>query len=371
MRWLAASLVALVLAPVDPAAAGVFMCSTDPTLNVPGRINHVHGYTGATSGLTVTVCVDPSASDFVPYVQEAIALWNDRTVVVPNCSGFCNVFDEPALEEGGVPQGTGVWDTTSILLHELGHCAFGLDHTSDEHPDVPCENPVATVLSDFTMSYDEQSIGLGTDLIPGTVDDVPVPLPGTRVSHWFRPQINDPYLPGPAVVDNTTYTRVIQQLPPAPHHWPANGNRRVGVHMGYGNAQSVMFGGGSRRTTLAGFIPDDVNTVAYGQAGLDEVIGQDDYTWTLVFSETCTGAQVKIRAVELDPGEPASCAVDWTGLPIEGEPTIRHYALDSSLAPSTLYVHSLEDWSFKYILWDDFEIGSTDFWSETVPLARP
>lgn len=355
-----------------PAFAGVYDYSTDPGEDVPGRINHVHGYSGAATTLTVNVCVDASAADFVPYVLQAIALWNNKTIAVPNCVGFCNVIDEPPVGSPpgnpGVPEATGPVDATYALLHELGHCAFGLDHTNNEHPDR--EHPVQVpppVPSDYTNSYDETSIGPGADGIPGTVDDLPVPLPGTRVSHWFRPQVNDPYLPGPALVDNTTYTRVVQQLPPAPHHWPASGNRRVGVAMGYGNAQSVMYGEGSRRTTLTGFIPDDGNTVAYAEAGLDEVIGADDYTWTLAYSASCTGAQIEIQAVSQAPSVFASCANLYVGLPIAGEPTVRHYAVDSSVIPSSLWVNPDVEWTFNFILWDDFEIGNTSYWTQTVP----
>lgn len=358
-----------------PASAGVYICSTDPSLNVPGRINHVSGYAGAAAPLTIKVCVAPSADAFLPSVQEAIALWNARTIAVPNCSGFCNVFDEPQppedpIDNPGVPDSTGPWDAVTVLLHELGHCAFGLEHTNDEHPDASCSVVSTPVRSDYTMSYQETSIGPGLDMIPGTVDDIPVPLPGTRVSHWFRPQINDPYLPGPAFVDETTYTRVVQQLPPAPHHWPANANRRVGIAMGYGNAQSVMYGKGSRRTTLIGLIPDDLNTVAYGQAGLDEALGSDDYTWTFEYSETCTGAQIQVVAEPLGTAAGA-CGNLWTPLPIEGEPTIRHYAIDSSVIPSTLWLNSMAAWTYQFILWDDFEIKYTSFWSETVPAPGP
>ncbi len=211
------------------------------------------------------------------------------------------------------------------------------------------------------------SISSGADGIPGTGDDLPAPLPGTRVVHWFRTDINDPYLSGPAVVDNTTYTRVVQNLPSG-DHWPANANRLVGGAMGYGNAQSAMFTLGSRRTTLSGLIPDDVNTIAYGQAGLDEVLGADDYSYTLAYVPDCAGANVEVEFVMLGPdAEIGNCGNLYVGLPIPGQPTVRHYALDSSTLRSSLQLNSSVTWAFQFILWSDFELGDASEWTLTVP----
>ncbi len=369
----AASVVGVVAALLvcSPSQAGVYHLSAVALDDQPGRINHTFGYTGAAADLTATVCATEAAAAFVPHLLSAIAAWNSRTTAVPNCVGFCSVFldleDPPPALPPGVPplrgRSTGPVDAQYILIHELGHCLFGLDHTNDYRPD-------ASQLggSDFTAAYEEASFtDDGADDVRGTYDDKPTPWPGSRVLHWFRTALNDPYLEVPATIDNTNYTRVIQSLPPSPHHWPTNANRRSSVRLGHGEAQSVMFGLAARRTIFTGLLPDDVNTVAYAQAGLDEVVGGDDYTYTVEFVEDCAGANVQVEMAELPMGTLGECTIPYVDLPTPPGP-LRHYAASSSLFPARLKLTSRADvhWTFEFILWDDFELGSTSFWTETV-----
>lgn len=343
------------------ARAGAYQYSSqagDPDLGFdqPGRINHMYGYSGVATALTIAVCADPSAAEFVPHIQAAIDYWNSKTTAVPNCNGFCAVHLDP------LPRSTGPVDAHYVLVHELGHCLFGLDHTNNFSPDG------SLTASDFTGAYKETDFtDDGADDIRGTYDDKPTPWPGTRIVHWFRTGIDDPYLAVPATIDNTNYTRVIQNLP-AGHFWPTNANRLSSFQLGYENSQSVMFSLGARRSTYSGLLPDDVNTVAYAQAGLDEVVGGDDYTYTVTFVEDCQGADVKVEMSNTMGSDLGRCTVSYLPLPIPGE-TLQHLALTSSPEPSLLQLNStlVPGWTFQFILWDDFEIGDTSYWTETVP----
>lgn len=359
MRAQAALPVALPLLLVSVAHAGAYHLSSLPSLNQPGRINHTYGYSGAAQHLTISVCADAAAADFVPFIQLAIEWWNQKTTDVPNCVGFCPVFIDP------LPRSTGPVDAHNVLMHELGHCLFGLDHTNNYSPD-----GTGSGGSDFTASYLEISIDDGDDNVRGTWDDIPTPLPGTRVVHWFRTGLNDPYLAVPGTVDNTNYTRVVQNLPPFPHRWPTNANRLSSFQLGFESSQSVMFGLGGRRSRYVGLLPDDVNTIAYAQAGLDEVIGGDDYTYTVQFVESCSGADVRIEMSDVLGDALGDCSPSYIELPISGEP-LRHYALTSSGGPARLRLNNLIAWGFQFILWDDFEIGDTSFWTTTVPPVAP
>lgn len=340
-------------------SAGVYHFSswTGEEFDQPGRINHGFGYSGVSAALTVAVCADPAVpAELLPEIQAAIDLWNSGATAVPNCVGFCAVCLDP------VPRSTGPVDATYVLTHELGHCMLGLDHTNNHSPD-------GTYLggSDFTAAYQEAAFSAGSDGVAGTYDDLPSPLPGTRVVHWFRTGLNDPFLPVPASIDNTNYTRVIQDLPPAPHHWPTNANRVSSFWLGHESSQSVMFALGARRTSITALLPDDVNTILYARAGLDEVIGADDYTYTAELVGSCADADVKVEMADTLGSAFGDCTPFYVPLPIEGQPVVRHYALDSDVQPARLRLNSTIEWTFQFILWDDFEIGDTRYWTETVP----
>jgi hypothetical protein len=57
-------------------------------------------------------------------------------------------------------------------------------------------------LTSFTNSKDAASIDDGLDNIRGSRDDVPSPLPGSRVLHWFRVSDNNPVVIDGTVIDS-------------------------------------------------------------------------------------------------------------------------------------------------------------------------
>ena len=238
---------------------------------------------------------------------------------------------------------------------------LGLGETNNE------DESDHTNQTNYTNSYDEDYLTAGPDTYIGTGDDMPHPYPGTRVVHWFRIGINDPFHVNGVTIDNSTYSRRISDLPPG-DTWPANGNRDVGRHTGYpDNSHSVMFERASPRTTFDSLIPDDYNNVLYAERGLDETVSGDDYTLTLEYTSDCSTANVEVYFQQMDPGEAGVCGALYAPLPIPGEPLVRHYALDSTIMRATVTLSSKFRWTVRLLLFADFETGDTSQWSAVTP----
>lgn len=152
-------------------------------------------------------------------------LWNGLMATAGNCSG-CRIWEDPDL-----PLPVPPLELRTVLIHEIGHCAFGIDHPDWVNGD---DEPTS-----FTSSQNASTISPGSDGIRGTRDDLPSPLPGTRLIHWFRKADNDPFVVDPTIIDDSTYSRQIISLPPG-SSWPASGSRPVGESLGYPDSQSVM-----------------------------------------------------------------------------------------------------------------------------------
>lgn len=117
---------------------------------------HPLGYTGAGGFLELEVCVDNAPLLEGP-VQRAIDVWNLRLPETQNCQGCLRIDDPvPAL---------GKWHAEGVAIHELGHCAFGLQHVNrrwDEGDDGFWE------LSHWTMSAEALAITDGGDTVRGS-----------------------------------------------------------------------------------------------------------------------------------------------------------------------------------------------------------
>ncbi len=127
----AALSIVLLLASVEPLAAGSYYLvfthgALSPELDEvpPFAIMHPVGYDGSPGVLTVRVCVQPGSEVLAPFVQNAIALWNALTPTTENCEN-CVLWEEPVPPRDFV-------DAFTVLVHELGHCAMGLDHINLE-----------------------------------------------------------------------------------------------------------------------------------------------------------------------------------------------------------------------------------------------
>lgn len=311
-------------------------------------IVHPYGYTGDPGPISVTVCIEPGSEALLPSLGTAIQVWNNLIATVGNCSGPCLTYGETPA--------TGDKVALDTLLHELGHCALGLGHVNLEG-------------YNFTATRDSTSITNGTDLTPGSRDDIVVPLPGSKIIHWFRNQDNDPFVVDALAISNATFSRVFDNLPSG-SLWPASGNRLVGVILGQPQfTQSVMFGLGSRQTVLSGLAADDVNTVKYAANGLDEAIGgDDDYSVQISYVTDCVDADVIVRFGQRPNSEFGVCAISRALIPIVGQ-VDRHYRLirDATHQP-VLTLNRSVGWDVSSLPFsDDFESGVLDFWITRFP----
>lgn len=83
---------------------------------------HPVGFTQMGGVVRVKICVSPGDGDLVPLTQRAIATWEGLVRQTEQCE---NCF---LWEEGEQFPATKPYIAESVILHELGHCAMGLDH---------------------------------------------------------------------------------------------------------------------------------------------------------------------------------------------------------------------------------------------------
>lgn len=302
---------------VVPAHGGSYTgSSTLPGTFGPTIVTHTYRYTGAPGINVARICAHSTADPvLVPAIQSAIGLWNARTVSNNNCSGPCLLFREADQ--------AGPYFFEMTVLHEIGHCAFGLSETYNTLP--------SGIAHDASNTRDEASIQPGPDFILGSSDDVVSPLPGSRVLHWFRVSDNNPFVRDGTTIDTLTYSRDFAELP-AGHSWPANGNKDVAVILGIpGVTFPAMLGRASPRTTLSAFVGDDINTVEFAETGIDEnaATTADNYTTQVTFEPNCSVADVEVRFESIGQlGVSGQCerSIVLVSPPTEAP---RHYSLHS------------------------------------------
>lgn len=335
---------ALALVPTPPVEAGVYIGSTDPTtipdppgVYEPYIILHPKGFTGAGTELVVKVCAASIAKQFIPAIQDAIAMWNASTSMTQNCQN-CAVWEETRV------WGVGTLLAGAVVIHELGHCALGLDH-------------INLGSQSFTNVVESSSVSAGTDGIRGTNDDVVTPLPGARVVHWFRKSDNDPVVVDSTLIDIDTYSRAIIDLP-TNHLWPANANRVVAESLNEANTQSVMYSAAAPDTTYFGLAADEVNMLEMASSSIDTQAGtSDDYSVTLQLVQDCDTADVMfVFDTPSDPDTTGECQSDSIPISPPG-PTRLHWALSG---PLTITMSSNFTWDA--IFYDGFESGDTTGW---------
>ena len=148
----------------------------------------------------------------------------------------------------------------------MGHC-LGL-----AHPNLASESGLTGSDQNYTRSTDGANdvfdLDDGTDNVIGSSDDIR----GDDVNlHWFRKLNNNPFTIAPTV-DSTTYSRDLADLPMG-HSFAANADRNVANELLVPNTEAVMqqiIVGNEARRQLS---HDDVATLSYGMAGLDETEG--------------------------------------------------------------------------------------------------
>ncbi|MEM7481736.1 MAG: hypothetical protein AAF481_11225 [Acidobacteriota bacterium] len=333
-------------------------------------MTHPLGYDGSPDGIRLNICLAKGSEAFSSALARAIATWNALVPTTGNCSGTgCSVGEE-------TPPAATQMDAESVLLHELGHCALGLEHperTWDAADDGFWEE------TSFTRSWDvagpPEGIAVGPDFIRGTLDDSQLQTLGmipNSVS-WFRIQDNNPFAIDDTVIDNTTFSRSITANLPSGRNWAASANRRTGEQNGAAASQAVMYGLislGERRRSLTA---DDVNMAKMALTGVDfSVGGGDDYTVELVLSCDDPVSILVSQANLANPQSAGQCiaGVDYS---FAQNPFLaRHFTLVAPPKNGGILFLTLNqnlDWDYGAdpVFVSGFESGDTSEWSQVVP----
>jgi hypothetical protein len=357
-------------------------CDIDPETSdckvTPFGITHPLGYTGNETLLQLKICVEPEDAKLEPAVLRAISLWESLTPSSGNCEG-CVTWEEEAATYG-------VRFAYPTVLHELGHCAMGLDHVDrlwDVNADGNFENTSFTLSAEAILTAG--ALDPGTDGVRGSKDDFHLGLggggqPAESVS-WFRRADNDPFIVDPATdIDSASYSRSLSKLPGPEHRWGASANRVVGDLLGYTDSQAVMYAGIGRNQFYSTLGADDVNMVKMGMTGADLAANSpDDYTIDLVYIGDCSTAHdIRVYVGETFGGGVAECVLKRINYSFDpGNPLLaRHFSVVRAVPATPLEVILDENipWVFEdpatVIFADGFESGDAGAWSAVFPLDQ-
>jgi hypothetical protein len=243
------------------------------------RITHSSGYDGTGGDAFVTVGIEPTsanASAMRISVENAVRTW-DR--LVPTSGN---------LETDFVNIPSGAFDFESVFLHELGH-SLGLAHVNLGFQRISANG---RNLTNVEQEFSNASFGnngqfdlnAGADGVVGSSDDIR----GDDVNlQYFKITDNNPFtLPASGVIDSTTYSRDLNDLP-AGHNFATNASRDVAEDIfGIANTESVMQQGTFNNEIQRELAVADVIGIRYAESGLDELQGTaDDYNLRVNFVE--------------------------------------------------------------------------------------
>lgn len=307
-------------------------------------VAHPFGYDGTGGEIVLEICSE--SATFGPALRAAIRKWNALIATTGNCID-CSPIEDPTPPDPNAP-----FDLASVMLHELGHCAMALGHTNWE--------ATSHTATRETVGFEAEDPP--RDGIRGSRDDRPIPLPGSRLIHWFRMDDNDPVVIDQTVIDGTTYSRRILDLPPG-SSWPANGNEAVAEQVGFSNTQSVMYSEIREGSTFTGLDADAVNTVRFAMTGLDSVHGtRDDYVVRLEYQSNCSFADIVVKpAVFADEPETlGGCISDIEQISMDN---VVHYRIfQDPIIGTHPFIEIAENQRFDVVFADDFESGTASGW---------
>ena len=245
-------------------------------------ITHPSGYNGTGGEITVNVCIDSTsanAADMVIPVQNMVETFTKRQAHSPNLfSGTSNSIPSSQV------------DFESVALHELGHC-LSLAHPNIGGGTSPQTNhTISTVGADTIFNQDA-----GADGLIGSNDD----QRGDDINlHWFNKSTNNPCAFDNSVIDATTFSRAISDLPNT-DSFAANGDRDVCNALGVVDTEAVMQQLSFTDEDQRRLGQDDISTLKLGMSGLDEIANTaDDYT-----------LKVESLGVVVDPQNNSSCDI--------------------------------------------------------------
>lgn len=338
------------LALASAASGGVYLDVDDESLNLaPFIVVHPFGYNGTGGEINLKIC--PADPNFNDALRNAIALWNQLQPSTGNCLN-CFRLEDPFPDPSDPdfdPDASA--DLTSILLHELGHCAMGLGHT----------NWSAT---SFTSTRDVSSFNAGADMTEGSRDDSVTPFPGSRVIHWFRKADNNPILVDGLTIDQSTYSRRFQDFP-AGTTWPANGNKKVSEDLGFADTQSLMYSSLRTGSRFIRIDADAVNTVKFGMTGIDSIAStSDDYTVNLEFHYDCATADIAIEYfTPQGPDESGifgACVSEIVQIDMNN--TVHYRISQVPIIGPIPFIQVNDEQRLDIIFADDFESGDLSRW---------
>jgi len=247
-------------------------------------VTHPPNYTGAGGEVTVSVCIDPAATN-------AVAMETPVKNIVSTINAF--VPKSPNLIFGvanDIP--VGEFDFESLTLHEFGHCL------SLHHPNQGVKTGVSGADTNATQSTDGVdnifNFNSGIDTVPGSNDDI---RGDDDNLHYYENLVNNPFVL-PAKADAANYTRGLTNMA-AGDLYPANAGRAVGPLQvpAVADTEAVMQQGQGSDEDQRALQSDDVATLMYGGTGLDETVGgTDDYTIKLVYAGLTTACDIVVES---------------------------------------------------------------------------
>ncbi len=341
--------------------AGTFFSVERQIANAPSNeeapfaIVHPLGYDGTQVLIKLDICVESGSEVLVGPVQRAIQMWNQLSSTTGNCSG-CVLWEENPP--------TGLLSLPDTVLHEIGHCAMGLDHPNLAESEFDVDG-------DGQISHTSFTVSAGTALVTdsnGVRGDAEDQHPfSSQDIAWFRIRDNNPVIVDSIMIDKDTYSRATAVDLPSGHNYAASANRGVAGILGFSNTQSVMYSGIAPGTQYHSLAADEVNMVRMGMTGVDRDAGtSDDYTIELRFKATCTGQEdiiARMNTIDENP-PPGLCLADIAHSFQQGL-IVLHWSIiaDSLLQEVSIEFDPNKGWDFgSDIFFSGFENGDFSEW---------
>lgn len=344
---------------------------SSPSNNVnPQSIVHPVTFVQNGTSFTVSICTNSTPSTGIPQaLQYAVDKWNAGIRRTQNCYR-CGTW-----ETGTPPGNAGLMPVmATTLLHELGHCALGLDHPElnwDANGN-PSDGKEPT---SYTRSWNASQVLIGGDFIRGSSDDRQDAIGGQLAESvsWFRRTDNDPVIVDPTTIDVNTYSRSVSANLPPGDTWAANANLRVAEQRSQSGTQAIMYGGIADGSFYSGLSADDVNMLEMARTGPDVTANtSDDYTLQLNVVPCASPRQVDVHFLPLGVGVLGEChaRVDYAysqnpalARVFKVVPDPQHNATHVQII-----LNSNEAWNTSIpVFGDGFDGGTTAAWSLTVP----